>query len=242
MTGQPHWRDTVNYESDLWSQAHDCAIDELLVKGQSADVALRHPLFDMKVRQHYERLSRKVKSSEILTCVNDFPKRYRNATFDTYTCETDRVRRIVEFMKTGKSAVIYGPNGTGKTLLSFCAIRHQLEQGVSAAYLLAADFFDEIRKTFNSKDKDPADVLEKYAAFGYLVIDEVDKIHGSQTEFVYLYRLINRRYNDMRHTVVIGNSENKSDIADVIGNSAVTRIASEGTTIELSGKDWRKNA
>ena len=72
------------------------------------------------------------------------------------------------------------------------------------------------------------------------MIDEVDKSHGSQTEFVYLYMLVNKRYNAMLHTVLIGNADTKESIQDVIGASAYARVASEGMQIQLSGRDWRK--
>ena len=225
--------------SDLWSEARDCAVEELAMSGQSSSEIACHPMFNNYVRKHYERLSRTARASELIKDVN-FPPRYRDASFDTYDTPDERMCKVVEFMKTGKSAVIYGPNGTGKTLLAFCSIRHRMSEGYSAAYLLAVDFFNDIRRSFKIRDADPVDIVMKYASFDYLVVDEIDKTYGSQTEFVYLYQLVNRRYNDMKHTVVIGNSLDKNSISEVIGSSALSRIASEGMIIELNGKDYRK--
>ena len=91
--------------------------------------------------------------------MESFPLRYRSVSFNEYITEDERMSKVVEFMKSGKSAVIYGPNGTGKTMLAFCSIRHQLEKGKKSTYVLASDFFNEIRRSFNSKD--PADVVDK---------------------------------------------------------------------------------
>lgn len=191
------------------------------------------------IQQHiYDEAMDKIKREKLEAKLDKFPRRYRNAHFNDYICENERMRRVAAFMQEGKSAVIYGANGTGKTLLAFCSIRHQLEQEKNAAYLLAADFFDEIRHSFGGGDS--LAVLAKYAKLDYLVVDEVDKTHGSQTEFIYLYRLVNMRYSDLLPTVIIGNSETKDDLYEVIGSSAITRIASEGMIIEMNGKDWRK--
>ena len=74
---------------------------------------------------------------------------------------------------------------------------------------------------------------------GYLVIDEVDKAFGSQTEFVYLYSLINERYNRMLPTVLITNAD-EVELVSVIGSSTLSRVAGDGAIIELKGQDWRQ--
>jgi len=165
------------------------------------------------------------------------PLRYRNLTFDDYRCSGEKDRLIVEHMKTGQSAILYGANGTGKTMLAFCAIRRQWEAGKYAQYILAADFFDLIKNSFNGGD--PLKVLKTFTAFDYLVIDEIDKKHGTQTEYVYLYRLINDRYNEMKATVLISNS-NRKDLENVVGISAFSRVAGDGKIIEFDGEDFRK--
>ena len=165
------------------------------------------------------------------------PLRYRNYTFEDYQCESVKDKQIVEHMKSGQSAILYGANGTGKTMLAFCAIRHQWEMGKYAQYILAADFFDLIRNSFNGGD--PLKVLKDFTAFDYLVVDEIDKKHGTQTEYVYLYRLINERYNEMKATVLISNSSRK-DLENVVGISAFSRVAGDGKIIEFDGEDYRK--
>ena len=73
----------------------------------------------------------------------------------------------------------------------------------------------------------------------YLVIDEIDKTQGTQMEFAYLYSLINKRYNEMKSTVLITNAK-PDEFAAIIGQSALDRVASEGKIIDLTGDNYRQ--
>lgn len=165
------------------------------------------------------------------------PLRYKNATFDNFVCSTDRQKAIVAYLKQGKSAILYGSNGTGKTHLAYAYCFHQYYQGFFPRYILAFDFFNEIRRSFN--DGKSEDVVRKYAMYDFLVIDEIDKTHGSQMEFTYLYSLINNRYNDMLPTVLITNAK-PDEFAMIVGTSVLDRIGSDGKIIELSGENYRQ--
>ena len=125
----------------------------------------------------------------------------------------------------------------GKTHLAFAAIRHQITLDISSLYVLAFDFFTQVKRSF--RDDTTEAIMDRYAKVGYLVIDEVDKAFGSQTEFVYLYSLVNERYNRMLPTVLITNAD-EADLVTVIGSSTLSRVAGDGAIIELKGQDWRQ--
>lgn len=165
------------------------------------------------------------------------PLRYRDATFDNYICSTERQKSIVAYLKQGKSAIIYGSNGTGKTHLAYAYCYHQYKKGFFPRCILAFDFFNEIRRSFN--DGKSEEVVHKYSMYDFLVIDEIDKTHGSQMEFTYLYSLINNRYNDMLPTVLITNAK-PDEFATIVGTSVIDRIGSDGKIIELSGENYRQ--
>jgi len=73
----------------------------------------------------------------------------------------------------------------------------------------------------------------------YLVIDEIDKTQGTPMEYAYLYSLINKRYNEMRSTILITNAK-PDEFAAIIGQSALDRVASEGKVIDLTGENYRQ--
>lgn len=166
------------------------------------------------------------------------PLRYREKSFDNFIIHNEVERKAIRHLMTGKSAIIIGGNGVGKTHLAFASLRFQIEQYVPALYILAFNFFSRIKQSF--MDNSTEQVMREYAKVGYLVLDELDKAFGSQTEFVYLYSLINERYNHLLPTVLITNAET-SDLAAVIGSSTLSRVAGDGAIIELQGKDYRKN-
>lgn len=201
--------------------------------GKPTTDADRKVLVDGLVRTQREAYERELLAARLET----IPLRYRNQSFADYVCSDDRDRAVVEHMASGRSAILHGSNGTGKTMLAFCAIRRQWEAGRYAQYILAADYFDIVRNSFSVGD--PLKVLRDFAEYDYLVVDEIDKKHGTPTEFVYLYRLINDRYNGMKPTVLISNS-NRKDLETVIGISAFSRVAGEGKIIEFTGEDYRK--
>lgn len=164
--------------------------------------------------------------------LSQIPKRYKDCTFDSFV----GFERLKDYMKGGGSIVLYGSNGTGKTHLGYASLRHQIMQGIDAKYVLAPDLFDEVRESFSSHSIKRT--ISKYASYPYLVIDEVDKTYGSNTEFVAMYRIINRRHEEMLHTVLITNA-NRVGLQDVLGSSVLDRLGGDGKIIELKGDSYR---
>lgn len=165
------------------------------------------------------------------------PKRFQNVTFENYRIESGDQQAAVDHLKSGQSAIIYGANGLGKTHLAFASIKHQIAQGRSARYLLAFEFVSDIKQSWG-KDT-TKNLMSEYGSCDYLVIDEIDKTFGSQTDFIYLYSLVNERYNEMLPTVLITNAK-ESELLNVIGPSTLSRVAGDGALIELDGDDFRK--
>jgi len=190
-----------------------------------------------------EELQRKkdIENEKIRTIYSEFirdvPPRFKDATFSSFQCSSDKQRKTVEYLKTGGSAVIYGSNGVGKTHLAYATCEYQARQGKVAGYVLAFDFFNKIRKSFS--DGTTEDVMNRYSNYQLLVIDEIDKTQGTQTEFMYLYSLINERYNYMRSTILITNAK-PDEFAAIIGQSALDRVASDGKVIDLTGENYRQ--
>ena len=190
-----------------------------------------------------EKLQRKkdIENEKIRKIYSEFirevPPRFKDATFSSFKCSSDKQRKTVEYLKTGGSAVIYGSNGVGKTHLAYATCEYQARQGKVARYILAFDFFNEVRKSFSNGSTDK--VVGKYRGYDLLVIDEIDKTQGTPTEFVYLYSLINERYNYMKPTILITNAT-PSEFGAIIGESALDRVASDGKVIDLTGENYRQ--
>ena len=192
---------------------------------------------DILVAEEIEEEAKKAEAdrrfAKVMAFLETVPPRYKQSTFDNF----EGYERKVAFLKKGKSALIYGGNGTGKTHLGFASCRYFAEQGKEARFVLAYKFFEDIKESFGKGNT--KQVLARYSGYDYLVIDEIDKAYGSQSEFVHLYHLVNERYNFMRPTVLITNA---TDLVEQVGTSVLDRIASDGAIIEMKGENYRQKS
>ncbi|NCB03374.1 MAG: ATP-binding protein [Spirochaetia bacterium] len=196
-----------------------------------------------KEQEETEKQRRKEQIQEMRKAVlESFPLRFRNSSFDNYELDADKnIREKQEYLiwklREGVSLIMYGKNGTGKTRLAFASMRDKVLKGQSVKYMTASEFFDEIKLTFNNTIK-VSDVLGKYLHYDNLFIDEVDKTYGTVTEFIALFRLIDKRYLDLKPTVLIANAT-KENVIDVIGRSSYERIVEDGTAILMDWESYR---
>ena len=208
-------------------------INEILDKWKERVVS------DETVDEFYDEREERIQQAFKDMQLSQIPTRFKNATFDNFICKTEKHRMAVNFLKKGKSVALYGKNGTGKTHLAFATLRHLVNnnKGKKVKYILAFELFDMVRNSFNdiSLKKD----IDALGDVFYLIIDEVDKKFGTQTEFLALYKLINKRYNSELKTMLISNAE-KEDLLEVIGLASFDRIIQDGSAINLDGENFRR--
>jgi len=171
-----------------------------------------------------------------------FPERYKDVTFESYRFygtveQQDRQRKLINHLRRGKSVVMYGNNGTGKTMLAFCAIREQILLGREAVYASMAGIVDEIKQGF-SDNIASSRIVDKYIGYDYLVIDEMDKAYGTPTEFLSIFKIINGRYVTRRPTVLISNASD-SEVIDIIGKSSFERVVEDGAKVNMNWESYR---
>lgn len=168
-----------------------------------------------------------------------FPKRFWDKTFSNYKCTQSIHKAAIEHLKTGASAIVCGSVGCGKTHLAYATVRYQVEKFVDAEYILAFDMFNQIKRTFNDDTGKETDRLMDWLSnIPYLVIDELDKTYRKDTEYVYLNKLINARYNNCLPTVLITNA-NEDELVDLLGASVKSRVAGTGGIINMPEGDYR---
>jgi DNA replication protein DnaC len=200
-----------------------------------ASTAIPDNEYDAKEKEEQE-YRRKQFRNKILAQI---PPRYEKCTIDNYKPSSDQIAQSIKNLRQGVSAVLFGKNGTGKTHIAFGVMKELAEKGISSKYLLAHDLFDMARESFNN----PAlkENIEELKKVEYLIIDEVDKKFGSQTEFLTLYKVVNYRYNHLLQTMLISNAE-RDDLIDVIGQSTFDRVAEDGVVMHFTGKNFRRKS
>jgi len=159
----------------------------------------------------------------IKTAVHNFkaasgvPPRFQNASFDGYRPSSENARKILEHLreyaenfgqnyKLGRSLILCGKAGTGKTHLS-CALLRSLahKQGLMGKYTTVYRAVQEVRESYGSRDISELRAMEAFIKPDLLVLDEIGAQYGTDSEHLILFTIINGRYEAMKPTIVISN-------------------------------------
>lgn len=150
---------------------------------------------------------------------------------------------------TGAIACMAGNRGTGKSQLaavlvweSMHAMQPEDDKGGPPRYVRAMDFFLDIRACFRSTSSQAErDALELYVRPRLLVIDEMQVRGESEWEDKLLTHLIDKRYAELRDTVLISNQEIKVFAAQ-LGASIVDRMRECGGMMPCEWASFRGKA
>jgi len=220
--------------------------EELKAINDFADQIEKKELIEAEERRaRKEKEHKKAEQDRINSEISRFPKRYAHATFENYQIYNDstaalKQERVISSLRSGNSLVMFGKNGTGKTHLAYAFLRENILAGKRCKYILAPDLFDEIKSTYTKgSEENSKELIEKYARFDCLIIDELDKSFGTPSEFIGLYRIINARYDDMRPTIVMTNADDDTVIS-IVGRSCYERLIEHpGTAVYMDWKSYR---
>lgn len=173
----------------------------------------------------------------------NIPLRYWSETLDTYKpnneSQTKALNECKSFIqcvkfKLFKTLVLLGTPGTGKTHLA-CSIVKQ----VGGKYKNASELVEELRcaKSF-SAERTESQILEKYANYSLLVIDEIGRSINATDEKYMLYQILNARYNTQKATVLISN-HSKKEFLQYIGFASADRLVESADIVEMNGESYR---
>ena len=161
-------------------------------------------------------------------------------TFDQQRRVADQIRGYVNqfdvAMQQGRSVLLYGASGTGKTHLAIGVLRHVTDAGGTGRYTTAMDMVGTIRATYGSKASETEQaVMARLCSVDVLVIDEI----GRQTDTTYereqLWRIIDRRYADLRPSVLVSNL-GKEALIGFLGQPMIDRLRESGGVVCVF--DW----
>ena len=146
----------------------------------------------------------------------------------------------------GFLVALLGKRGTGKTQLAVAVIHQACQYGLSARYIKAFDLFREIRRTYTpvargQAGESEADVIDDLVRVDLLVIDEAHQRGGTDWEQNMLVNLLDRRYDAMKDTIIIGNLT-RQEFAEAMGDSVVSRIHETGDAIVCGWPSYRPAA
>ena len=161
-------------------------------------------------------------------------KRFMNADLSEFSAYCQKIG------KTGESLFAHGPRGTGKThFLCAClsmAVQKKLKAGElnieslvttqkpPVKFLPAPELLLEFKQSYEpNSPMSEADILKKYSAVDLLVLDDLGVERVSHWSIQVLYLLIDRRYRDMKATMISSNLR-PSEIAAKFDDRIASRI------------------
>jgi DNA replication protein DnaC len=139
----------------------------------------------------------------------------------------------------GRSLLLLGPTGAGKTHQAYGAIRELAITGVAARWVVttAADMYGAIRPRHGI---DSETEFRRYRDARVLLVDDIGA-DRTPTEFVeeVNFRLINHRYEHHLPTLVTSNLLPK-ELADRLGDRVTSRLVEMCQRVVFEGPDRRR--
>lgn len=178
------------------------------------------------------------------------PRRYRDKTLADFVAETDAMQKAhqvaIDFLELldkhlqdGTGLTFMGRLGTGKSLLAMAIVNEAIER-VSAVYVTAPELIREVRSMWKTGG-DEQSVYDKYNDASLLVIDEIGAQSGSENEQNILFSVLDKRYRDMRPTILVTN-EDAAGLKHFLGERSYDRLKENSKSVMFAWESYRRKA
>ena len=191
------------------------------------------------------------------------PKRYQGkglGTLEGYDGEKDQA---VIALSIGSSVFLTGNTGAGKThaaiglMWQWLRDNLRMEQrgdggwviwGVTfkvgdiayvPVFVSVPELYSELKESFDKKGlESERAIMDRYSSAVLLVLDDVGSEQITDWKRSVLYALIDRRYREIKQTIITSNLS-LDEIAALIDDRIASRIVEMGSVITMTGLDYR---
>jgi DNA replication protein DnaC len=181
---------------------------------------------------------------------SDIPARFRDRSFAGYIPESKGAKIAVAVCKQyaetlgeqreGRSLVLTGGPGTGKTHLA-CAIAKRAieEELMSVRFATVSDMLRQIKETYRKEaTTTESAVIRSFVNCDLLIVDEVGVQVGSDHEKLLLFEILNGRYQDLAPTILISNLP-LAELETFLGHRIMDRYRECGVVLAFDWASYR---
>ena len=179
------------------------------------------------------------------TCKARFPFLKTIEEFD-FTFQTSVRRKALgrflgpEMVSEGRSAILLGRPGRGKTHLAIAFAYKAIQNGFVARFVTVAELLNDLHR---AGDEDREKAVESFVTPDILVLDELGYLTYGPDAANLLFQIVDQRYLARRPIIVTSNKDpatwgavlHDNDLAEAI----VDRLFERGDVIRLQGKSYR---
>lgn len=194
---------------------------------------------EQKAWKERDKIARRFASSGI-------PDRFMSRTLSNYNATTPGQKRALEIAKLyaaskepGKSLVLCGKPGTGKTHLACGIGQEMMETSWTVLFRTVLSAIRHIKDTYRKdSQRSEAQALSDFTRAGLLILDEVGVQTGSEHEKMLLFEIINERYQQNYSTIIISNLD-REELGAYLGERIMDRFRESGAVVAFDWPSYR---
>jgi len=184
--------------------------------------------------------------------LDELDHKFKNTMFEKYKVKNDKQKKMFELVtdytfnyENGKWLVLFGSQGTGKTMIKNCVLKELGARGYSFINTTAPEMYNEWRDC-NSNDYENSlkKKVEKYTSADILCIDETGRNKDSQGWTDFLFNITNTIYNNNKTLIIISNFPPKrtdgKSIDDIFDSDRLNEMCSKGGWVSFYWDSFRK--
>lgn len=180
-------------------------------------------------------------------------KRFLSCSLDNYEVTRQDQHDVIKFLRVyssrfseakenGKSFVLSGSVGTGKTHLA-CAVANEIaRKGYIPYFATVSDIVKKVKSTWvKGSDKTEDQVIKEFAQIDLLIIDEVGATAENEHDDRIIFDIINDRYAEQLPTICLTNLD-RDRFTERMGERIADRIGHGGNFITMNWDSYRSAA